>query len=432
MKLHVLITSRWSAIQTLLERSLSDVLILLDCCAGAASATFPNGSSITETISASSWDAIAPDPGRYSFTSALIEVLQEWKNRTYSAAMLHAEVLARLKHPRPIMRNGRRGFEARSTPVHFMMTSNHRAPSIEMARIVSDDRKPPSPPSEPEAEPKAVIGRSGASQEVIGSEPNEEVPHVMISLALEDDQRLDVNAWESWLAAFPAIAKYVKVQGVFKSHSTLMLLSVPVMIWDLLPNDLACNFVGFIRSNNLAVKNEGTTPTQDITVPTGSEEEARSILPASAPSDTDASLLSGTNLLGSGPEKSSHTMTPLTGIGRRRAAPASEIAASIPSNSITGQMIPNKARNSKGNFPGPSSSIQTRPYLAQHVQTRLEAYFQDNPAPTVAITEFLASNMGVETVDIDVCSAYRTSPLVLADSTLVMVCTSSRAAANGR
>ena len=99
--------TRWSAIQTLLERSLSDCLILLDCCAGAASATFPNGSSITETISASSWDAIAPDPGRYSFTNALIEVLQEWKHRTYSVAMLHAEVLARLKHPRPVLLNGK-------------------------------------------------------------------------------------------------------------------------------------------------------------------------------------------------------------------------------------------------------------------------------------------------------------------------------------
>ncbi len=251
---------QWSAIQTLLERSVSDTLILLDCCAGAASATFPNGKSITETISASSWDAIAPDPGRYSFTSALIEVLQEWRLRTFSAAMLHAEILARLKHPRPITINGKL-FEARSTPVHFMMTANHRAPSIEIGRILPKNRQLPSPPADTEYDQHAAgpsTGRGPLGQAV--NDPNEDEPHVMISLALEDDQNLDLNAWEQWLGSFPALAKYVKVQGVFKSHSTLLLLSVPVMVWDLLPENRACSFVAFIRSNNLIKETRQVAP----------------------------------------------------------------------------------------------------------------------------------------------------------------------------
>ncbi|RYP45180.1 hypothetical protein DL768_008453 [Monosporascus sp. mg162] len=165
---------------------------------------------ITETISASSWDAIAPDPGRYSFTSALIEVLQEWKDRIFSAAMVHAEVLARLKHPRPERRNGRH-FEARSTPVHFMMTANHRAPSIEISRTVSCDMRPPSPPQELMFEDSSSAGRYAGPQEIIGSEPSEDVPHVMISLALEDDQRLNLNEWEHWLQSIPAIAKLLEV-----------------------------------------------------------------------------------------------------------------------------------------------------------------------------------------------------------------------------
>ncbi|KAL0473489.1 hypothetical protein QR685DRAFT_516969 [Neurospora intermedia] len=259
---------QWSAIQTLLERSPSDVLILLDCCAGAASATFSSGQSITETISASTWDAIAPNPGRYSFTNALIEVLQEWRHKTFSAAMLHAEILARLKHPRPVLINGKH-FESRSTPVHFMMTSNHKAPSIEIGRLVPDSRRSLSPYQQqrvvtsPRQDDWPLSPRStypylpDMSVPMIG-EPNEDEPHVMISLALEGDQRLDFSAWEQWLAGFPAIAKYVKVQGVFKSHSTLLLLSLPVMIWDLLPDDPACSFIAFIRSNNLC-RELGTT-----------------------------------------------------------------------------------------------------------------------------------------------------------------------------
>lgn len=289
----LIIIDRWSAIQTLLERSVSDVMILLDCCAGAASATFPTGkTSITETISASSWDAIAPDPGRYSFTNALIEVLEEWRQRTFSAAMLHAEILARLKHPRPILINGKH-FEARTTPVHFMMTSNHRAPSIELCRLVPTKRLPPSPPNElaywnqpvaywnkPPGHPRMIEGRNPVEQYPLAphpphpdfaipatSDPNEDEPHVLISLALEDDQRLDLNDWENWLASFPAIAKYVKVQGVFKSHSTLLLLSLPVMVWDFLPDDPACSFVAFIRSNNLLGSQKAAREPEPTEVP---------------------------------------------------------------------------------------------------------------------------------------------------------------------
>lgn len=282
---------RWSAIQTLLERTPSDVLILLDCCAGAASATFPSGQSITETISASSWDAIAPNPGRYSFTNALIEVLQEWRHRVFSAAMLHAEILARLKHPRPVLINGKH-FESRSTPVHFMMTSNHKAPSIEIGRLVPESRRSLSPyqqhhlVSSPRQDDWGVSSRSTypslpSLSVPMTSEPNEDEPHVMISLALEEDQRLDLNAWEQWLAGFPAIAKYVKVQGVFKSHSTLLLLSLPIMVWDLLPDDPACSFIAFIRSNNL-LRESGTTklPLENEVTARNEEEEENQAMDA--------------------------------------------------------------------------------------------------------------------------------------------------------
>ncbi|ORY69854.1 uncharacterized protein BCR38DRAFT_420262 [Pseudomassariella vexata] len=431
---------QWSAIQTLLERSLSDVLILLDCCAGAASATFPNGNSITETISASSWDAIAPDPGRYSFTNAVIEVLQEWKNRTYSAAMLHAEILARLKHPRPIVRLGKH-FETRSTPVHFMMTSNHRAPSIEMARIVSSDKRPPSPPQELESEPLVATGRSVGPHNGVGTEPNDDVPHVMISLALEDDQRLDLNAWENWLSAFPAIAKYVKVQGVFKSHSTLLLLSLPVMVWDLLPDDLACNFIAFIRSNNMAMQDGGEPEAAQIDVPAISEEESRAIhthrttltydpraLPGGsgkrgrATSDYTGSHLPRAEMASTRkykPSPNSSTSTsqtettprwggsPILGQPQRHpTAPASNITRTASSDGISRQMILNQARSFRRTLVS-SDNLPTRPKLAPHVQSRLEDYFQEAPDPTVAVKEFLASNLGIETTDIDLWFYHR-------------------------
>ncbi|KAK8088654.1 hypothetical protein PG997_003615 [Apiospora hydei] len=392
---------QWSAIQTLLERSLSDVLILLDCCAGAASATFPNGNSTTETISASSWDAIAPDPGRYSFTNALIEVLQEWKHRTYSAAMLHAEL--------PALR----------CPVCSVKICGH-----------------PRPPQEPEGDVSTPTGRSGGPPELMPAEPTEDVPHVMISLALEDNQSLDINAWESWLAAFPAIAKYVKVQGVFKSHSTLMLLSLPVMVWDLLPENLATNFIAFIRSNNLAIPKEAVPQSveTDVRVP-GSETESGSIFSGTTmmtgarnqgnellqgivgPNSQDAGTaaftraptsFSGGSRFQTSPPTSPSSFrkewrpSPFGPPGRHSTAPARSS-----NDAISRTMILNQARSSRKTYITSADNIPDRPRLAPHIESRLENYFQDDPAPTVAVKEFLASNLGIETTDIDIWFYHR-------------------------
>lgn len=442
---------QWSAIQTLLERSVSDVLILLDCCAGAASATFPNGKSITETISASSWDAIAPDPGRYSFTNALIEVLGEWRLKTFSAAMLHAEVLARLKHPRPIRINGKR-FEARSTPVHFMMTSDHKAPSIEMSRIAPDDPQPPSPPQSSSSLDGRLLGR-GQVDNGCFTEPNEDKPHVMISLALEDDQRLDLNAWEHWLASFPALAKYVTVQGVFKSHSTLLLLSMPVSIWDLLPEDQACSFVAFIRSDNLVKSAQKPEPPAENLADLYSSDRASvfsgttfrdsivasaiPIHPLSPTAQQNSSLAEiagphrGGNRSGNWRTQTSMSLNPerippqsLTrvpsGNSERaslkyslsmasfRTAPLSAVMglgeAALEGGIIRKPLL-NQSRNSKRTIFENDHDVPEGPPLAAHVVSRLEDYFQRDPHPSDGTTEYYASHLGIEAADVKVSSS---------------------------
>ncbi|RBR12618.1 uncharacterized protein FIESC28_08575 [Fusarium coffeatum] len=432
---------QWSAIQTLLERSLSDVLILLDCCAGAASATFPSGASITETISASSWDAIAPDPGRYSFTNALIEVLQEWRVRAFSAAMLHAEVLARLKHPRPITINGKY-FEARSTPVHFMMTSNHKAPSIEMSRVSRGDNLP-----SPELMPMPVMahetGRAAESAPVsrndyMFTEPNEDTPHVMISLALEDDQRLDINAWEQWLSAFPAMAKYVKVQGVFKSHSTMLLVSMPVSIWDLLPEDHATSFVAFIRSNNMM-----TQKPRNQSVPT---LVSANRYPAENDSASFVSNVSGTTFVAteaagrasqmgafrdptygrqsdpmrsslSPSQQSSSLHIPPQSLPQRSMRPmhSTTSLATLQSQqstspvgsggNLTRQMIMNQQQALRRTTFG--NDVPEPKKFSPHVEKRLEEYYQTEPLPSDGQKAFFASNLGVEPWHVEVWFHHR-------------------------
>jgi hypothetical protein len=239
------------------------VLLLLDCCFAASAAPIA-GRAITETIAACGWEAIAPAPGQWSFTSALIEVLDEWIDHSFSVAMLHSKVLSVLKHEQPERQSQKkRKVECRRTPVYIHTSAEPSTPSINLSRLRSkespedktkvgvqaaSDGQVSSEAENPQNKPDAYSLDGLTSSEPTG---NLKVPHVLISLALCEDQELELKACSEWLAAFPALAKYAKVKGVYRSHSTLIIASVPVVIWDLLPENRACSFIGYVTSDNL-------------------------------------------------------------------------------------------------------------------------------------------------------------------------------------
>lgn len=109
---------------------------MLDCCAAASATTKPQFvSGLKETIGACGFESEAPEPGSHSFTCELIDILDKWKNRAaFSVAMLHSELLANLRHPKPKKDMFGKLVESRRTPVYVVTTSNTRAVSIELGR----------------------------------------------------------------------------------------------------------------------------------------------------------------------------------------------------------------------------------------------------------------------------------------------------------
>jgi hypothetical protein len=90
------------------------------------------------------------------------------------------------------------------------------------------------------------------------------LPQVLLSLALAEDPVLDFDCCRKWLQDFPALAKYATVQGVYKSNSTLLILSIPIIIWDWLPEDPACTFIGYIYSKKLLSTGSSQQPSWKI------------------------------------------------------------------------------------------------------------------------------------------------------------------------
>ena len=257
---------QWSGLQELLENAESDALMLLDCCA-AASSISATGSGVTEVIAACGFETWAPGVGEHSFTRSLIDELRYWsRGPTLSVAMLHNKVLSRIKYWKP--RFGMTGeHEHRKKPIYVVLSHEGNQRSIgliplqrngppSVGRVDASSQGLHSESSESFIETHSIaddspLGSSQSSIDRIWPDREFHHPKVLISLSLEEDQSLYMDAWVDWIRSVPALIKYTKVDGIFKSGSTLLVLSIPVALWDLLPKDPAISFIGFVNSSNL-------------------------------------------------------------------------------------------------------------------------------------------------------------------------------------
>lgn len=83
---------------------------------------------------------------------------------------------------------------------------------------------------------------------------------VILSITLTEDvpENGSPEACHRWLASFPLPTRDVKVEAVYQSLSTVVLVSIPVETWDLLPEIPGCHFVCFANSENLLLLSKET------------------------------------------------------------------------------------------------------------------------------------------------------------------------------
>ncbi|KAL8790092.1 MAG: hypothetical protein Q9213_000794 [Squamulea squamosa] len=264
-------TVQWYGLQTMLEQANSDALLLLDCCA-AASSVAASGNGVTEVIAACGFETWAPGVGEHSFTRSLIEELKYLGHRPpFSVALLHNKVLSRIKYWKPRFASACASeTERRKTPIYIQLANemNRRSIEVRPQPVHLDSSMAASPPLDISQQPsdnssgsEDIDMLSGETSQTSVAEvwPDQDFksPKVLISVALEDDQRLRPNDWHEWLKSIPALAKYMHVQGVYKSDSSVVIGVVPVAVWDLLPRDPAISFVCFVRSDNLLQNTAG-------------------------------------------------------------------------------------------------------------------------------------------------------------------------------
>jgi hypothetical protein len=150
-----------------------------------------------ETIAACGIETTAPSPGEHLFTYTLIEVLEDWADMpSFSAAMLHTEILFVLKLKRLERGVDGRRWESCSTPVHWVCTGDPQAPGIEIASFRGSNAAGKTAQNELQPRLTTYVDAMELDDDAAVHSPlnatksngNYKIPHVLISIALEEDQ----------------------------------------------------------------------------------------------------------------------------------------------------------------------------------------------------------------------------------------------------
>ena len=205
----------WWTCYPMVESPPGDTCYIFDCCSPASGAFDQHDGA--EILAASTLQQDAASELRYCFTQVLINHLRQLNGQPQSLAQIFASIFRyiRINH-------------IQSPPNHVPRIGH---PSIMIA------------PCQP--------GIPRRSQQLTSSPNN---PRVLITANLDSSTRVEPREWQNWLTTNlpPGIQSTdIAVEGVFQG-STLLMLSMPVEIWTMLPrNDLCYSFVGFVNSGNL-------------------------------------------------------------------------------------------------------------------------------------------------------------------------------------
>jgi hypothetical protein len=243
-------------LKNLIEDAQSDVLMLLDCCSVPDAP--PSGSNgIKQGIAAYGREAPGQEAGPHTFTYSLIDALKNLSTGPpFTVQRLYDEILS-VRHHQSLDHNGITNgnkptpfFEG--MPITFSLTPNSQQ-TITIAPLPSV-RPLGSPIDSPDGEMHSRVGH-GDQMFAGASYPAQlfEELRALVSIQLHGD-RHEIASFKQWLSSTFADAVRVTVEGMFQGPQTVMLLSMPIVIYTSIvhsQDNKAWTFLGYVKSHNM-------------------------------------------------------------------------------------------------------------------------------------------------------------------------------------
>ncbi|KAG8676755.1 hypothetical protein FPOAC2_02866 [Fusarium poae] len=243
---------KWDGVRCLFEDAQSDILLLLDTCA-VPDPPMAGSHGVKQAIAACASDR-SPDSLERSFTSNLTEALQKLSSgRPFTTQRLHEEVLFLKKQQQllqtPRQTNGGTS-NTQSSPQNpvFIPLTPGKGQSIALAPM-------PSRPRTGSQNGHDTDGQGNREEQLIDPESvvdlRFEEPRVLVCTTFVGDASPDMSFFSQWLHSTPPLGDKIAVEGMFLGPPTMLLISMPHSIWNVVQHDKVCCFLGYISSHNM-------------------------------------------------------------------------------------------------------------------------------------------------------------------------------------
>ncbi|PQE30374.1 c2h2 finger domain-containing protein [Rutstroemia sp. NJR-2017a WRK4] len=249
---------KWEGIKFLLEDAQPDVLLLLDSCATTDSSA-AGSQGIKQGIAAYSPDQVAREPGTRSFTYHLSEALNKLgTGRPFSTQRLHEEIISQkhngfLQHTGLTNGAGKAASAHERMPVSFSLTPG-TLQSISLSPL-SQVQRPSTSSGSPSGASENNAQGSNSNEEPIKSTANSDLTfeevRALVCTTFVGEPSQDMASFKQWLHNTPLAASKIAVEGMFHGPPTILLVSMPIAVWNVLAAEGICLFLGYINSHNM-------------------------------------------------------------------------------------------------------------------------------------------------------------------------------------
>ena len=256
---------QYDLIKPVITEAASDILLLLDCCAVPESST-TTSTGVKQAVAACAPETATYDSGPQTFTYHLIDALHKLSSEEpFTAEQLHKELLVSQLPYRISEQNGEaNGAEEvprlERAPVYFNITPNNPK------NILLAPLDPPVPLVQQLSQ--HLDGMDGIMQERLSQGDQQlyqapmsptlmfEEERALVSLNFPDEFGHEMITFKQWLNSMQGGTNTVTVEGQFKGPQTILVMSMPVQIYNAIVNERSCTFLGVVKSHNMVKEHQ--------------------------------------------------------------------------------------------------------------------------------------------------------------------------------
>ena len=251
---------KWDGVRCLFEDAQSEILLLIDSCA-IRDAPVAGSHGAKQAIAAYTPDQVSLDPGPRSFTATLAETLQKLSlsGRPFSVPKLADDL--RQQRPQESAQtpgklangSGKANPAAERSPAFFTLTPG-KGQGIILVPLDPKTAQLQSPPHSADADPQNAWGSKPKDRPLIPEEVLDQTldeQRVLVCTTFVGDASPDMAFFNQWLHSMPPTSSKITVEGMFLGPPTMLLISMPHSVWNIVQHDKVCCFLGYISSHNM-------------------------------------------------------------------------------------------------------------------------------------------------------------------------------------